>query len=168
MSVRLVTLSPAVFVALAGGHRHVAEELTGLSMSPWFADRIEIWEYMLTLLDERPDNAAWLMQAVVLGPDEVIGNAGFKGHPVNGQVELGYSIAPQHRRRGRASAVVRLLLDRARSEPLVERVIARIQPGNTASIGVVTKAGFVPDGEYVSPRSGRQLQFAHSTDTPVG
>jgi ribosomal-protein-alanine N-acetyltransferase len=45
-------------------------------------------------------------------------------------------------------------------------VIARINPDNLASIGVVTKAGFVPDGEHLSPRSGRQLQFAHRMVVP--
>lgn len=168
MSVRLVTLSPVVFAALADGDRASAERLTGLSMTPWFADRIEIWTYMLTLLDGRPENAPWLMQAGVLGTDQVIGNAGFKGVPVVGQMELGYSIDPAHRRRGHASAVVALLLDRARSEPRTERVIARINPHNTASIGVVTKAGFVPDGEWMSPRSGRQLQFVHPTTGTTG
>ena len=163
MSVRLVTLSPQVFEALADGDRASGERLTGLSMTPWFADRVEIWQYMLTLLEGRPHNAPWLMQAVVLGVDQVIGNAGFKGVPVDGQTELGYSIEPDHRRQGHASTVVHLLLDRARSEPTADRVIARIDPDNAASIGVVTKAGFVPDGEWMSPRAGRQLQFVHPT-----
>jgi len=166
VSLRLAPLSPDVFGALAGGDVASAERLTGLSMTPWFAGRTEIWQYMLTLLRERPENIGWLMQAVVLGEDEVIGNAGFKGAPLRGQVELGYSIDPAHRRRGHAVAAVDVLLDRARSEPAVSRVVARIASANDASIAVVTRAGFVPDGDAHSPTSGHQLQFARLTPGP--
>ena len=159
MNLRLVRLPLAVFEALADEKVAEAERLSGLTMTEWFAGRTAIWDYMISLLDGRPDNADWLMQAVAID-DEVIGNAGFKGAPKDGEVELGYSIAPDHRRRGHASTVVTMLLDRAH-RARVNRVIARINPDNLASIGVVTKAGFVPDGEYLSPRSGRQLQFAH-------
>ncbi|MDX6233712.1 MAG: [ribosomal protein S5]-alanine N-acetyltransferase [Nocardioidaceae bacterium] len=158
MSLRLVRLPLAVFEALADEKVAEAERLSGLTMTEWFAGRTEIWDYMISLLDGRPDHADWLMQAVAIG-DVVIGNAGFKGAPKDGEVELGYSIAPDHRRRGHASIVVAMLLDRAHQAG-VDRVIARINPDNLASIGVVTKAGFVPDGDYLSPRSGRQLQFA--------
>lgn len=164
---RLMALSPAVFEALAVGSRSAAEDLTGLAMSSWFAGRVEIWRYMLTLLEGRPDNAGWLMQAVVLGSDEVIGNAGCKGAPIDSTTEIGYSIDPRYRRRGHASTAVDLLLQRASAHPDVERVIARIDPSNTASIGVVTKAGFVPDGTFDSPRSGRQLQFLRHTPSHV-
>ncbi len=160
MNLRLVRLPMPVFEALAAEKVTEAERLTGLTMSDWFAERVEIWKYMITLLDGRPENADWLMQAVVLG-DAAIGNAGFKGAPKDAEVELGYSIAPEHRRRGHASTVVAMLLERAHRDTHVDRVLARINPDNHASIGVVTKSGFIADGEYLSPRSGRQLQFAH-------
>ena len=165
MSLHLARLTMPVFEALAAEKVAEAERLTGLTMSPWFAERVEIWHYMISLLDGRPDNADWLMQAVVMD-DAAIGNAGFKGAPIDGQVELGYSIAPELRRRGYASEVVRLLLDRAAQDARIDRVIARINPDNAPSLGVVAKAGFVPDGDYVSPRSGLQLQFAHPIVRP--
>ncbi|KAA1397357.1 GNAT family N-acetyltransferase [Aeromicrobium ginsengisoli] len=165
MSLHLARLTMPVFEALAAEKVDEAERLTGLTMSPWFAERVEIWRYMISLLEGRPDNADWLMQAVVRD-DAAIGNAGFKGAPLDGQVELGYSIAPELRRRGYASEVVRLLLDRAAADARVDRVIARIRPDNAASLGVITKAGFVPDGDYLSPNSGLQLQFAHPIDRP--
>ncbi|MCW2839966.1 MAG: hypothetical protein JWR55_1449 [Aeromicrobium sp.] len=161
MTARLAHLDRSAFEALAAGDIAAAERLTDLSMTPWFAGRTEIWTFMLALLDGRPENAPWLMQAVVLGGDRVIGNAGFKGAPASGVLELGYSIDPAHRRAGHASAVVDLLVGRARNEPTVDRVIARIDPTNAASVGVVTKAGFTADGDLISPRWGRQLQFMH-------
>lgn len=162
MTVRLARIDPQAFVALEAGDRVLAEQLIGVPVPDEFQQPVEIWTYMLRLLHDDPANADWLMNAVV-AEGVIVGNAGFKGAPVDGQVELGYRISPAHRRRGLAVVAVTLLLDRARHEPLVERVIARIAPGNDASVGVITKAGFVPDGEWTNPRWGRQLQFAHPT-----
>ena len=165
MTVRLAPIDPPAFRALEAGDRVVAEQLIGLPVPDEFQEPVEIWTYMLRLVDDDPANVDWLMNAVV-AEGVIVGNAGFKGAPVDGQVELGYRISPSHRRRGLAVVAVTLLLDRARHEPLVERVVARIAPDNDASVGVVTKAGFVPDGEWMNPRWGRQLQFVHPTPSP--
>jgi ribosomal-protein-alanine N-acetyltransferase len=162
---RLVPLTPAVFHALAGGDVASAEDLLGLPVPDDFAGTVDIWAFMLRLLEQHPANADWAMRAVVVGSDTIVGNAGFKGAPAAGQVELGYRISPGHRRRGHAVHAVRLLLDHARREPTVDRVIARIAPENHASVRVVTAAGFVPDGQWTSPRWGRQLQYVTHTVT---
>lgn len=165
MTVRLVLLAPTTFRALAVGDIASAEREIGLPVPPAFADAVDIWRFMLNLADEHPDHAQWLMRAVVA--DEVIvGNAGFKGAPVDGQAELGYRIVPEHRRRGLAVAAAGLLVEHARRTPGLDRVIARIAPDNEASVRVVTAAGFVSDGEHLHPRWGRQLQFAHETPLP--
>jgi RimJ/RimL family protein N-acetyltransferase len=165
MSVSLVPITPAAFRALESGDLEAAERLVGLPVPDEFWAPVEIWRFMLVLAAERPDNTAWLMNAVV-ADGGIVGNAGFKGAPAGGEVELGYRISPSHRRRGHAASAVSLLLDRARRERHVDRVIARIDPANIASIGVVTAAGFVADGEHTSPRSGRQLQFVRHTPVP--
>lgn len=162
MTVRLVRIDPAAFRALEAGDTATAGSLLGVAVPDGLDVPAEIWTYMLSLLADDPAHAPWLMNAVV-ADGVVVGNAGFKGRPHDRRVELGYSIVPAYRRRGIASAAVGLLLDRARREPDVDRVIARIAPGNAASIGVVTKAGFVPDGEHLSPRNGRQLQLVVAT-----
>jgi ribosomal-protein-alanine N-acetyltransferase len=162
VTVRLVPIGEPAFRALEAGDRVVAEQLIGAPVPDEFQEPVEIWTFMLRLLADDPDNAPWLMNAVVADA-VVVGNAGFKGAPVDGTVELGYRISPTHRRRGLALVAVTLLLDRARHEPLVDRVIARIRPDNDASVGVVTKAGFARDGEWINPRWGRQLQFVHPT-----
>jgi RimJ/RimL family protein N-acetyltransferase len=165
VSVRLVPLSGGALAALERGDLETAGHLMGLPVPEEFWAPVEIWTHMLRLLAADPGAADWLMNAVVVG-DVVVGNAGFKGAPVDGVVELGYRISPAHRRRGHAVAAVRALLDRGRREPLVTRVVARVDPANSASLAVVGSAGFVPDGEHESPRSGRQLQFSHATPTP--
>jgi RimJ/RimL family protein N-acetyltransferase len=165
VSVRLAHLSADAFTHLRSGDLDAAERSIGLPVPEEFWAPVEIWTSMLQLLATDPGAADWVMNAVVVD-DVIVGNAGFKGAPLDGVVELGYRISPSHRRRGLASAAVALLLERAAREPSVDRVIARISPVNGASIAVVTSAGFVPDGEHESPRSGRQLQFSHPTPTP--
>lgn len=163
---RLVPMSPDVFRALVANDVATAEALLGLPVPAELAATVDIWAFMLRLVEADPANAGWAMNAVVVGPETIVGNAGFKGAPVAGLVELGYRIMASRRREGHALAAVRVLLDRARSEAEVDRVIARITPDNDASVRVVTAAGFVPDGEWTSPRWGRQLQYAADTRAP--
>ncbi|MRK00620.1 GNAT family N-acetyltransferase [Aeromicrobium sp. S22] len=165
MNVRLAVVTPTTFQALAAGDIVAAQAQLGLPIPQAFAEAVDIWRFMNTLANEQPANADWLMRAVV-ADDVIVGNAGFKGAPVDGRAELGYRILPDHRRRGLALAAVRLLVDHACSTQGLDRVIARIAPDNEASVRVVTAAGFVPDGEHISPRWGRQLQFAMQTPGP--
>lgn len=160
MTIRLLRLPPTVFSALLGGDTATAEHLVGLPIPTEFAETIDIWRYMLELVTTDPLNAGWLMQAVV-NDDVIVGNAGFKGAPTAGVVELGYRITPDNRRRGIACAAVNLLLDEAREHPDVDAVIARISPDNDASVGVVTSTGFTQVEDHQHPRWGRQLQFRH-------
>lgn len=160
MTVRLLRLRPSAFAALVAGDSATAERLIGLPIPAAFAEAIDIWRYMTELVAADPLNASWLMQAVI-DNDAIVGNAGFKGAPTEGVVELGYRITPERRRLGIAGAAVSLLLDEARQHRDVDAVIARISPDNLASVGVVTKAGFIQVGDHQHPRWGRQLQFEH-------
>ena len=159
MSLRAVDLPLPVMLALRDGEIATAEHLAGLPIPPEFAAQTDIWNFMVTLLDGRPENATWTMHAVVRG-EEIVGNAGFKGAPdEHGEIELGYRILTAHRRQGLALAAAGLMVARAEREPTVRRVLATISPDNVASIGVITKAGFTPDGDRLHPRWGRQLRF---------
>lgn len=162
MNVRLVHLPQPVLLALRDGDVRTAETAVGLPIPDEFARQTDIWRLMLERLSERPENAGWTMQALVRD-DEIVGNAGFKGAPDDdGVAEIGYGILTTHRRQGLAVAACRLLLDRAVQEPAVRQVIAIVNPDNAASLAVIDRAGFRPDGERVHNRWGRQLRFAWS------
>ena len=76
-----------------------------------------------------------------------IGDAGFHGPPsAEGEVEIGYAVVPAARRRGYAREAVELLTVWARTQPDVRTITARVEPGNAASMGVLSKVGFVRDG----------------------
>lgn len=79
--------------------------------------------------------------AVVLGK-ELVGSAGFVGPPdESGTVEIGYEVAPAHRRRGYASEVATALVAWALEQPDIRRVIASPAPDNVASVRVLEQAG---------------------------
>jgi RimJ/RimL family protein N-acetyltransferase len=86
----------------------------------------------------QPDGwGAWLL----FHREEVVGDAGFKGPPQDGEVELGYSIIPGQRRRGYATEAAQALVDWALAQPGVERVVAETEPENEASQRVLERAG---------------------------
>ena len=85
-------------------------------------------------------------------PAPLVGAGGYFGPPVDGRVEIGYSIAPEFRRRGYATALVEALIARAFSIDGIDTVVAHTTHANPASIGVLAKCGFAeagPDGEAV-------------------
>jgi ribosomal-protein-alanine N-acetyltransferase len=86
---------------------------------------------------------AWLTHLIVLG-GTVVGMGGFTGPPCDGEVEIGYQVAPPYRGRGIATAAVRAWVARARAAGL-RRVVARtdLYPGPSAT--VLARAGFVRD-----------------------
>jgi RimJ/RimL family protein N-acetyltransferase len=70
----------------------------------------------------------------------VVGFGGYKGPPTDGEVEIGYSVAPSHQRRGHATAAARLLIDGARAAG-VTLVSAYTLPEPNASTRVLTRCG---------------------------
>ena len=77
--------------------------------------------------------------------DAAVGGCGI--HQEEGQfrcnAEIGYWLAQMHWGRGIATRVARALAERALHDPQVTRVFAPVHAGNTASMRVAEKAGFV-------------------------
>ena len=70
-----------------------------------------------------------------------IGGIGFKGRPTDGDVEIGYGLAPSARGHGYAAEAVVALLRIAAAHGLT-RVLADTTPDNTASQRTLLRAGF--------------------------
>ena len=94
----------------------------------------------------------WYSHLIVeAGTNTVVGFGGYKGPPLGGEVEIGYSVAPSHQRRGHATAAARLLIDKARAAG-VTLVCAYTLAEPNASTRVLTRCGLtmtevVEDGE---------------------
>ncbi|MFC5064493.1 GNAT family N-acetyltransferase [Actinomycetospora atypica] len=82
----------------------------------------------------------WLTHLFVEGT-VVVGMGGFTGPPYDGEVEIGYHVAPAHRGRGIATAAVRRWVARAAAAGLV-RVVARTARGPNPSTSVLVRCGF--------------------------
>lgn len=81
-------------------------------------------------------------------PRTLVGAAGYFGPPDSkGVVEIGYSVAEEWRRRGYALEIVNALVARAFGQREVTQVMAHVLADNHASIGVLSRCGFVADGE---------------------
>src|SRR3954452_5243296 len=122
--------------------------------------------------------------ALVLGPfaayvivrradGAAVGDVGFHGPPgVGGEVEVGYALAPRARGAGLATESVALLTAWALALPGVRAVSARVTPANLASVRVLERLGFVPDGErdghlrYVRREQPRARPAARSARRP--
>jgi RimJ/RimL family protein N-acetyltransferase len=69
--------------------------------------------------------------------------------PENWQdIEIGYGIVPEFRRKGYASEAVRRIRDHAFHDHGFKRLVSYIQPSNIASQAVAKSVGAVVDGEF--------------------
>ena len=104
--------------------------------------------FLASLQKAEASDAGWnLWFCIRREPRELIGNAGFKGGPKDGLVEIGYSMLEMHQRHGYATEAVRGLLSWAFQNPEVQRVVADTLPGLTPSIRVLEKSGFAFVGD---------------------
>jgi ribosomal-protein-alanine N-acetyltransferase len=108
------------------------------------------------LLDVLPSQAAassdaerfgvWVMIEHESG--SVVGDIGFMGPPdARGSVEVGYSVIPDHRRRGYATEAARAIVEWILTEPSVTVVVAGCEEGNEASIRTLDRIGFRRTGQ---------------------
>ena len=99
---------------------------------------------------QRPGRIGWgLWYLIRREPTrELIGVAGFKGRPVHGSCEIGYSVLPSFQGNGYATEASRELLRWAFSHGDVDRITSETLPDLTDSIRVMEKCGmrFVGDG----------------------
>ena len=83
----------------------------------------------------------------------LVGFGGFKGPPTDGEVEIGYAIAPARQGRGLATAAARTLIDRAR-ERRVARVVAHTLATPNASTQVLVHCGLTRTATVADPDHG--------------
>ena len=90
----------------------------------------------------------------VLDRERVVGSGGVKAPPLaDGEVEIGYGVAPAWQGRGLATQAARLLTDEALAHG-ASRVSAFTTPENTASWRLLQRIGYVRDGETIDPDDG--------------
>src|SRR5262245_10119594 len=138
-------LPPAV-AAVLPGDRSAAEELLGAALSADWpqGDLLDVLPLQARSNGRAADFGVWVL--IERASQTVIGDAGFKGPPADGIVEIGYSVIPDRRRRGYAREAAAALVDWARSQEDVDTVIAACDRENVASIRTLERLGFARTG----------------------
>src|SRR3954462_5275869 len=110
---------------------------------------------------------------------ELVGVAGFKGRPVDGSCEIGFSLLPSFQGNGYATEASRELIRWAFSHHDVERVTSETLPDRPDSIRVMEKCGmrFIGDGNpeegqrtvrYAVDRAEEITEETEATDSQTG
>ena len=104
--------------------------------------------HFVSLLHQAEAGAAgWsLWFCIRRAPRALVGNAGFKGPPTQGSVEIGYSMLEAQQRNGYCTEAVRALLGWAFQHPAVDTIVAHTLPAKRPSMRVLEKCGFIPVG----------------------
>jgi ribosomal-protein-alanine N-acetyltransferase len=165
--VRLVPLDEPVLRALALGDLALAGRAAGVALPQAYLEDGPLWLLRLGQATTDPENAGWLVFAVVRQPgDTVVGHAGFHGAPDEaGTVEVGYWIIEQHRRRGHARAALAQLLAYA-ADHGARTARASVGPHNAASLALVRSFGFAQVGDQWDAEDGLELVFERALVRP--
>ena len=147
-----------VLDAFVDGNATTARELVDYAVPADFPDAAaaEVLEIRRIQLAADPARSPWSVRAMVRRDGRVmIGFVNFHGPPgINdieaaGAAELGWTVFPEHRRRGYATETARRLMDWARAEHGVHRFISSTTPDNVPSLRVHEKLGFRRTGQVV-------------------
>jgi RimJ/RimL family protein N-acetyltransferase len=124
-----------------------------------------IYERALANMRAAPDWAGVLSTRLyVLDGTHVVGAGGVKAPPLpDGEVEIGYGMAPAFRGRGLATQGARGLTDEALAQG-ASRVSAFTSPGNTASWRLLRRIGYRRDGETIDPDDGLVWRWVREQD----
>jgi [ribosomal protein S5]-alanine N-acetyltransferase len=158
-----VPLSTVAMNALLAGDLAAASAEAGTELSDYFTSPSaqHLWHRRVDQIASDPSAARWVASAAICdATGYAVGYAGFHGPPDEvGMVEVGYTVVPERRRLGYATAMLAALLQRAADEPGVQVVRATISPDNVASQATVARFGFAHVGEQWDDEDGLELIF---------
>jgi ribosomal-protein-alanine N-acetyltransferase len=142
----LITM-PAAAAAALPGDRATAARLLGSSLPDVWPqpDLLDILPIQASAEPDLERFGAWVI--VERDTNTVVGDIGFHGPPVDGEIEIGFSVVPDRRRRGYASEAARSLVAWALDQPGIGEVVARSDVDNEASAATLRAAGFTAEAE---------------------
>jgi len=97
-----------------------------------------------------PENYIWYtlwFMELKDSENEIIGTLSFKGIDDKGIVEIGYGINEGYENKGYMTEAVRAIVKWASEQPNVNHIEAEAEENNYASIRVLEKCNFVPNGK---------------------
>jgi len=131
-----------------------AEAPDELRLPPGGVDERWVLKWLRRTLPSLGGRGGWLMGA----DGEVVGLCGYKVPPgADGDVEIGYSVAPARRRLGHATRAVALLTDAARLDDRVRALTAETALANLPSQRVLETNGFADVGRGMDDDEGETI-----------
>jgi ribosomal-protein-alanine N-acetyltransferase len=92
---------------------------------------------------------------------ELIGNAAFKGRPINNTVEISYRTMESHRQKGIGTRICKQLVELSlTTDPLV-RITARTLPEKSYSTRILEKNNFILLGFVTDPEDGEVWEWEY-------
>ena len=147
---RLIPSTDAHFAWLLGE----VDAPEGLRLPPGGVDAPWVLRWGRRIRPTLGEAGGWLMKA----DGEVVGLCSYKGPPTAaGDVEIGYAVAPERRRRGHATRAVALLVDAARLDPRVSALVAETALANLPSQKVLLANGFADVGRGMDDDEGETI-----------
>ncbi|WP_037094727.1 GNAT family N-acetyltransferase [Rhizobium leguminosarum] len=102
--------------------------------------------------------SAWM----IVEEGEIVGLCSVIRAPEDGEIHIGYGIAPSRERRGCATRAIGQLLEWARKDPRVRLLSAETGVDNIASQRVLERNGFIRAGERIDPEDGPVIRWQAS------
>ena len=124
-----------------------------------------VYERALVNMQAAPDWAGVLSTRLyVLDGTRVVGSGGVKAPPLaDGEVEIGYGMAPAWQRQGLATQAARRLTEEALAQG-ASRVSAFTAPENIASCKLLQRIGYRRDGETIDPDDGLAWRWVRTRE----
>ena len=107
------------------------------------------YKEMLDGCMNHPESYAWYtlwFMELKNSKNEIVGTLSFKGINEKGIVEIGYGINARYENKGYMTEAVKALVEWASRQPNVKQIEAEAEETNIASIRVLEKSNFVPNG----------------------
>ena len=146
--IELIDASVALLEAAPDSERFSAL-LDGAAIADDWLDFPDALERMCALYRDGPSQKPWGVLFFVLNEPTamtriMIGWGGYKGAPSDdGEVEIGYAIAPAFRGRGLATLAAKTMIGRAYETPRVTTILAHTLMEKNASTRILENVGFV-------------------------
>lgn len=140
----LIQISYKMAQVVLHGDRKEIEGLGFKTNGKWpREDTLDILHLVQDKLKDNDNNIGYYIWMIVKKDDmSIIGDAGFKGEPdENGEIEIGYGLIEEERRKGYGSEAVTKLISWAFSQNGVQAVKAECLINNIGSVMVLQKCG---------------------------
>jgi RimJ/RimL family protein N-acetyltransferase len=91
----------------------------------------------------------WLQLAICLKEGKMIGDIGIHFMEDGYQIEIGYTLSPEHQGNGYALEAVKAIIKYAFTELKKHRIIASVDPDNIQSVKILERIGFKKEAHFI-------------------